>query len=234
LDKPKIKKDLTGKRFGKLVVIGLSRRENHRNYWSCVCDCNPDKIIERTSDTFRVSKMSSCGCITNRRFCKSKNKFEINDEYGIGYYKDFIFYFDIEDYDFIKEHSWCVNGAGYLMTCILYKMVLMHRIIKNCPRDKMVDHIDGNTLNNRKNNLRIVTDRENMQNIKKEKVGKSSKYYGVSYQKKYKKFRVLIQGLDGNRILIGYYDSEIEAAKAFNLKAQELGYLTYNKIDGEE
>ena len=57
------------------------------------------------------------------------------------------------------------------------KRVRLHRWITDCPKGKMVDHINHNTLDNRKENLRITTHFGNMQNRRDNKVGKTGVYY---------------------------------------------------------
>lgn len=54
-----VRKDLTGKRFGKLIVIGLDRLEKKRSYWLCKCDCGNEKVLR--GDTLEVVR--SCGCL---------------------------------------------------------------------------------------------------------------------------------------------------------------------------
>lgn len=94
---------------------------------------------------------------------------------------------------------------------------MLHRLLTNCPKGMVVDHIDGDGLNNRRKNLRICTPAENAQNVGKPTHRKcQSKYLGVSRddRKKLKKpWRVLISV--GNKTKnCGYYATEIEAAKA--------------------
>lgn len=64
------------------------------------------------------------------------------------------------------------------------QLQLMHRLIAEWaygPSDRDVDHIDGNTLNNARNNLRYATEAQNSQN-KKSYAGSTSKYLGVCWQ----------------------------------------------------
>lgn len=58
--------DITGHRFGRLVVLGIADRGKHRNrsvYWLCQCDCGNQKIISGAS--LRGNVTHSCGCLTN-------------------------------------------------------------------------------------------------------------------------------------------------------------------------
>ena len=86
---------------------------------------------------------------------------------------------------------------------------------------KFVDHIDGNRLNNTVNNLRWATATENSRNRKKVSNPTSSKNKGVNWYADSKKWRARIQ-TDTQRLHIGYFDNEIDAAKAYNNKAIEL------------
>jgi hypothetical protein len=96
----------------------------------------------------------------------------------------------------------------------------MHRQIMNPPAGLFVDHINHNGLDNRKDNLRIVTPAENSLNKRKEKGSVSSKYKGVSFRKKLKKWTAYIS-YQGRRITLGCFDDEIDAAKAYDEAAKK-------------
>jgi len=78
---------------------------------------------------------------------------------------------DDEDYEKIKPYHWYITDGyvkGYLASYPRsYKRVAMHRIIMDCSADKIIDHINANTLDNRKINLRICNHSQNEQNSKK-------------------------------------------------------------------
>ena len=91
----------------------------------------------------------------------------MTQKYGIGYLYDSNkkFYFDLEDYDKIKEYYWVINNKGYVITGGANNSnLLMHRLILNVLDDQEVDHINHNTNDNRKENLRIVTRSQNQMN----------------------------------------------------------------------
>ena len=96
----------------------------------------------------------------------------------------------------------------------------MHRAILNAPKGLLVDHIDGNGLNNRKSNLRLCTFAQNAHNSRPRR-NSSSRYKGVCWHKLKKKWTVSIYK-GGKRTYLGYYDDEIEAALAYDRKAEEL------------
>ncbi len=95
----------------------------------------------------------------------------------------------------------------------------MHREIMNPPDHLFVDHIDRNGLNNCRSNLRLCTPGQNNRNINSTKG--SSKYKGVFWSKKRKKWAVHIS-LDKKSYCIGYFTDEIAAAKAYDEKAKQL------------
>ena len=133
-------------------------------------------------------------------------------------------FIDSEDYEKIKSYNWYYHSSGYA-ACKqkinnIWKTILLHRVIMNCPNNKQIDHINGNGLDNRKENLRICTHAENGRNTKKRK-GTTSKYKGIYWYKALSKWSVRIR-FNYKWIFIGYFNDEKEAAKAYNEKAKEL------------
>lgn len=59
-DRKKIK-DLTGKKFGMLTVIGLQDTDSRKTYWVCQCDCGNIKVVR--SDSLQSGAIRSCGCM---------------------------------------------------------------------------------------------------------------------------------------------------------------------------
>lgn len=95
------------------------------------------------------------------------------------------------------------------------KTITMSRQIVGCPDGLVVDHIDGNPLNNRRENLRICTLRQNLLN--RRSVSKTSKFKGVCWSGRERKWRATIR--HHRHITIGYFASEKEAAKAYDAMA---------------
>lgn len=132
---------------------------------------------------------------------------------------------DDEDFEWLSTKKWCIqenrkNGHAYAHTSRWKgkKYVYMHRIIIGAKKGQIVDHINGNTLDNRSSNLRIVTPRQNQQNMHYER---SSKYPGVSWYTNDKKWVARIQ-IEGKNKGLGYFKSEKEAFEAYKKAVHEL------------
>lgn len=100
----------------------------------------------------------------------------------------------------------------------------MHRLILGLENGdkRQTDHIDGNGLNNQKENLRICSNGQNIRWKGKARKGKyTSKYKGVNWKPKIKKWIAQIC-YERNKIHIGCYSVEEDAARAYNKKALEL------------
>lgn len=124
---------------------------------------------------------------------------------------------DDDDYEKVKKYSLSLSshrGEIYVKTSkINGKRLLLHRLITSCPDDMIVDHINHNTLDNRKENLRICTHAENSRNRKINKYKNCSQYKGV-YEAG-NRYKASIR-VDGKQKVLGYFDTEEKAAIAYN------------------
>lgn len=130
----------------------------------------------------------------------------------------FTSYIDLEDVDYVKKHSWCIRSRKYVGRVENGRNFLLHRALMDCPKDKIVDHINKNPLDNRKINLRICNYQENFFNSKK-KSNNTSGVTGVGFDKKSSKWRARIC-IDYKNIHLGFYDDKNEAIKA-RLQAEQ-------------
>lgn len=90
----------------------------------------------------------------------------------------------------------------------------LHRYISNAPKHLAVDHINGNTLDNRRENLRCCTHAENMRNRGKS-VNNKSGYRGVTFHNRDRKYQAQIK-VDNKRLFLGYFETAEEAHFAYS------------------
>jgi len=95
----------------------------------------------------------------------------------------------------------------------------MHRCVVAAGSGTLVDHVNGNGLDNRRSNLRLATQSENQQN-RLSSVGTSSRFKGVTWSRKSEKWQAQIQA-SGRRRYLGLFADETEAARAYDEAAKE-------------
>lgn len=136
----------------------------------CECKCG----LQNTLKAFELAGSSHKACIycSNRKSAIYEEKEEwieivcFNGERAL---------IDKEDLDKVKDRSWYVSNTGHVLSRrrkTEYKEgrsqktpILIHRVIMSPPDDMLVDHINHNTLDNRKSNLRICTSKGNNRNL---------------------------------------------------------------------
>lgn len=144
---------------------------------------------------------------------------------------------DDEDFEFLNKYKWCagVNRAGgvfYAKSHVNGRMQSMHRLLLGVTdRWVLVDHINHDTLDNRRSNLRIATQKQNNQN-RKSVPNSTSKYRGVSWYNRDKRWVAKI-GNGENQKTLGWFKDEILAALAYNKAALERygEFANLNKIE---
>jgi hypothetical protein len=132
--------------------------------------------------------------------------------------------FDPEDWDKIKIFIWRlqqIEGKKFKVVSGARKtQIYMHQVILGCPKGFVIDHINGNPLDNRKSNLRVCTQQENSFNRPRSK-NNTSGYKGVSKRKETGKFRAYIHHNFKYRYL-GDFKTSKEAAEAYDSAAVKL------------
>jgi len=129
------------------------------------------------------------------------------------------------DFEWLNQWKWYAMKSGNTFyaarTSKEREKILMHRLILDITKGKVTpDHIDRNGLNNKRNNLRIATrSQNNINKIKKEKC--SSIFKGVCITNDGKKWQAHIQK-DYKQIYLGCFETQIEAALAYNNAAKKL------------
>lgn len=133
---------------------------------------------------------------------------------------------DDEDFDYLSQYKWCAhkgrNNIFYAVRNVRNKkgatMFKMHSVIIGTPSGMDTDHINGDGLDNRKTNLRVVTRRQNIQNLH---IPKSSKYPGVTWNKNTRKWRALIR-ISDRLCHLGLFTDEDEAAEAYVIACADI------------
>ena len=131
-----------------------------------------------------------------------------------------------EDYDWICHLKWYRGTCGYAVVYIYCPKtkkqhgLFMHRVILRLKSNESCDHINGNRLDNRRENLRIATQAENVRNASAQK-GSTSKFKGVYWNKRRKKWHSQVR-IGSTRFHLGFYKEEEEAGRAYDKKASEL------------
>ena len=219
-----VREDMTGWKMSehgvidsKLTVIEqtedyVSPAGEHYAQWLCECNCmNKTRMVCLGNDIKR-GKVKSCGC-SRLLFVKKRNDYDLSGEYGIGYCSNTgtEFYFDIEDFDKIKDYCWYeafARGYSYVNTNISRgKSIRMHQLLGYTG----YDHIDRNALNNRKCNFRQASNSENARNHTKAN-NNTSGFIGVSWNKQRQKWVSYIIINNANKYL-GIFKNKEDAIK---------------------
>lgn len=132
---------------------------------------------------------------------------------------------DDEDFPKLNKYTWglkkdyCGEYAQSIMDIVKWPR-LMHRAILNRFDKVLVIHKDGNGLNNKKSNLSLATPQQKQAHATKRAFA-TSEYKGIYWNKERNKWRASIM-FNYKKYNLGNYDSEVEAAKAYDARATEL------------
>jgi hypothetical protein len=129
---------------------------------------------------------------------------------------------DAADYDRVAHMWWRVTARGYASTRTVEAggtrpTIYMHRLILDAPRGVRVDHINGVKLDNRRANLRLCTQSQNMANIPSHR-GSSSPFKGVHWSRASNRWVARI-GVRGKKIYLGIFVDPVDAAIAYDKAA---------------
>lgn len=170
-----IRKKLEGNKFGRLMVLEVSgTTKNGKTTYECKCECGT--FVNVIGSHLVNGNTKSCGCLkmeialSKKNYKRKYNQYDLSGEFGVGFTtKGEAFYFDLEDYDLIKDYCWRIHH-GYVETSFrkntINNNIYFHRLILpdfSYP-EFVVDHINRNERDNRKINLRIVRQSENSRN----------------------------------------------------------------------
>lgn len=158
-------------------------------------------------------------------------KYKIIDDYVEIYLskrngEQFTCLIDLEDLDKFINHKYRwypnINHAGHYICSTIYlgmidgkfrnKRIYLHRFLINCPHEYHVDHFNNNTLDNRKNNLRVTENKFNIRHRKSKNTNNTSGYRNVSWNKDINKWVIQLQ-VDGTNKVLGTFDNLDNAGK---------------------
>ena len=209
------KEDFTGRVFNRLTVIKENGKTKSGDIlWLCQCNCENKTLLNITASNLRRKHTQSCGCLQKENLSKAKKKYntyDLSGEYGIGYTnKGEEFYFDLEDYDKIKDYCWYYSKNGYVISNKNDNTIYLHRLILNLNITPFNgDHKIGRKKDNRKKYLRECTQSQNSMN-KEIQSNNTSGVVGVNYFKPNNKWRAYIT-LNGKQIHLGYFNNKEDA-----------------------
>lgn len=230
--------NLKNEKYGRLLVLEeaaplMSAQNKKIRRWVCQCDCG--KIVTVRQSDLRSGHTKSCGCLNKEKIIKRNkdrkkyNQFILHDGYYEGKtFKGESFFIDLDDYEKVKDYCWHLNAQGYVETSLNPGRHFLHRFVMDCPKDKYVDHINHNILDNRKENLRIVTASQNTMNTKVRK-DSETQLKGIHRRKDCDRWEVKIMK-DGISHYLGLYQDLNEAIEVRNNAEKELfKEYRYNK-----
>lgn len=145
-----------------------------------------------------------------------------------------------DDYDKVKDFKWLYNqtsaNTGYAATFYTdedgsKKILYMHKLLLVAEEGYIVDHKDGDTLNNTRDNLRQVTVQQNQFNRRKHS-NNTSGFKGVCFHKRAGKWQATITK-DGKKTFLGYYTTPEQASIAYQAAATAL-FGEYNRKNANE
>lgn len=213
--------DLTGQRFGKLVVLerASNSASDNKVQWLCKCDCGNTTVVR--ARCLMSNHTRSCGCFqkeqvskTVRKTKKKYNEYRVENEtvYVKLTNSDLEMVCDSEDWEGLKLYCWRLGSAGYAVSRKNGKPIFFHAQVIDCSKGRVRDHINRNKLDNRKSNLRIVDYQANIINSGKN-ICNTSGVKGVGFEKRRKKWYAKMI-FSGKHIWLGYFDDFESAVKA--------------------
>lgn len=208
-------RDLTGVHFGDLTVLREANRgKNGGSTWVCKCTCGNIEVFE--GNRLLSGHNKRCGECSFGMF-----EFFDNDKrirYRLPKEKSFMF--DSADLAIVCQYKWSIDATGYPKTAARIngsKGMHLHTLLMHPDNGMLVDHIDGNKLNNCRDNLRICSHAQNIWNQKLSNRNTSG-YKGVSFDSSREKWAAYIT-VHRKRHYLGRFQTAREAALAYDKAA---------------
>jgi len=220
MEKVKVRKDLTGLKFGKLTVIKQAEdyilpKGKHLANWFCICECGKEKNV--LGNHLKTGKVNSCGCW--QRIIAAKNAKKYNTKHGLSEHPLYLVW------EQIKKR--CYNKKGKNFEYYGKRGIKIYEKWKNdfkifyvwCIENGWKKGLEIDRINNDGNyepeNCRFVTRRKNCLNRRLLRNTNTSGYEGINWKKKDKRWHARIC-IKGKRIYIGSFKNIEDAVKARN------------------
>ena len=195
-----------GQVFGRLTAVREVDPIPKHHRWECTCECGRTVIV--TKDNLTRGNSKSCGKCEKVTYTRDGDTVIGTMLNG----KSFLI--DVADFEKVSQYNWGISGPGYCSAFIDGKQVLMHRFLMG-DEGEVIDHINGDKLDNRRSNLRRATARQNTHNSRKPS-NNTSGVKGV-WKTRNNKYCAEVAGKK-----IGYFNTAEEAARKYDEKAREL------------
>lgn len=227
-----------GDKFYKLTILGYDTskllrgngkpRRQSEKYYLAKCECG--NIVSVIAYNLHNGCSKQCKECRIKQIAKSKKKTNPIECHGdvillSMFYSKSKVIIDKEDYSKVKDYCWHIHH-GYVESTRagVGSPIYLHRLILGTPENKITDHINGDTLDNRKSNLRICKDFQNAKN-KKLRCDNVSGVRGVYLPKGTTKWKASI-GVDYKTIHLGTFDS-LGKAKEARIMAENKYYKEF-------
>lgn len=127
---------------------------------------------------------------------------------------------DDEDFEEMSKFKWCLSGdKRYAAGWVGGRMTYMHRVLTGNDKTKKTDHINRNGLDNRRSNLRLVTNSQNSMN-RNSGSNNTSGYKGVTWDKTHNKWKAYIR-IDGRQKNLGFFSNKSDSVLAYDKAAKK-------------
>lgn len=221
----KNRKNLSGLTVGRLYIAGYAGDGR----WLCNCACGASCVVRTTNLTSMKTK--SCGCLVRERaFTLNRRRKPVaicacGDHAFTSLTQGFSTIVSPGDIHFLEKESWCaaLNGKrGFRV--VNGRRKKLHRVILGLSdRTHIVDHINGNRFDNRRDNLRVCVSAQNSHNQSPHKDKTHSRYKGVTRDKRAVSkpwiARIMANGILRN---LGSFETAEQAAAAYDAAALEM------------
>ncbi len=215
---------MVGRTFGRLFVLSEAiRSASGQRYWRCECQCGVVKTF--IGQSLRAGLANSCGCLrselTSLRAKQRRSSLEPAPVVGakwIPLTREQFSLVDEADFETVSSFNWMVHG-GYAARAEGPRngyVIRLHRFLLGAPDGQSVDHINHDTLDNRRANLRLASASDQMAN---RLIGKNntSGFKGVFLDARKMRW---IARIGRGRTFLGLFDSPEEAAEAYDTAAR--------------